>query len=402
VLTSDLVRVRRKQGAVVPCYLLGKQRQRLTAVATALVQAIDASRGKRRTTVTAALDSVEHRPSDRLVALGLRKLLLDRCELAFEDGADPAVIREQVFRLAASARRQLGARESLDREAILAGAAGALELAPSDIEARLFADLKGNERLMQFRALSPAALLERYDVALAQGVLLRATKVTITLAGETPGRARQLFRSARFHGLLHRVTRDQEGHYRVELDGPFSLFSAVQKYGFKLALFLPAVLRCRAWQLQADLLWGKQREPLTFQLGPDQGLVPHDRKITGVAPELARFVKGFAKLGSSWSVAPSNQVFALPGEAVCVPDLVFTNDGTGEEVFLEAFGFWSRQAVWQRLETIERGFPSPIILAVGKQLRVSEEVLDDGSVANLYVYRTTIRPKAILERLEQR
>ena len=96
------------------------------------------------------------------------------------------------------------------------------------------------------------------------------------------------------------------------------------------------------------------------------------------------------------------RLFALPGEAVCVPDLVFTNDATGEEVFLEAFGFWSRQAVWQRLETIERGFPSPIILAVGKQLRVSEAALEDRTSADLYVYRTTMRPKAILERLERR
>jgi predicted nuclease of restriction endonuclease-like RecB superfamily len=402
VLTSELLRVRRKQGAVVPCYLLGKQRARLEPLAAALVAAIAANRGRRRTTIEAALDEVDHRPADRLVVLGLRKLLLDRCELAFEEGADPATVREQVFWLAAAKRRGLGARETLDREAIIVAAAEALELDPSEVEGRLFADLKGNERLIKFRALSPAALLERYDVALAQGVLLRATKVTVTLTGESPGRARQLFRAARFHGLLHRVTRHQEGHYRVELDGPFSLFSAVQKYGFKLALFLPALLRCRRWHLKADLLWGKQREPLTFELGPDQGLVPHDRRITGVAPELARFVTGFTKLGSSWSVARNDRVFALPGEAVCVPDLVFTNDDTGEEVFLEAFGFWSRQAVWQRLETMERGFPSPIILAVGKQLRVSEEVLEDGTVANLYVYRTTIRPKAILERLEQR
>ena len=93
-------------------------------------------------------------------------------------------------------------------------------------------------------------------------------------------------------------------------------------------------------------------------------------------------------------------IIALPGEAVCVPDLSFTNDDTGEEVFLEAFGFWSRGAVWQRIETLARGFPSRIILAIGKHLRVSEELLDEDDAGQLYVYKQTMRPKAILERLD--
>jgi len=401
VLTSNLLRVRRKQGVLVPSYLLGKQRRRLEPVAEALVQALAAHRGRRRATVEAALQAVDHRPGDRIVVAGLCKLLLDRCEFAFEEGAEPAAIREQVFWLAAARRQGLGARDRFDRDGVLHEAAAALELEPAEVEERLFADLKGNERLLDIRRITPAALLERYDVALAQGVLLRATQVTVDLEGESPGRARQLFRAARFHGLLHRVARLPGGHYRIELDGPFSLFSAVQKYGLKLALFLPAVLRCRHWQLGADVLWGKQREPLRFELSPAQRLVPHDRRITGVAPELDLFVTGFAKLDSSWSVAANDEVFALPGEAACVPDLVFESQDTGEQVFLEAFGFWSRQAVWQRIETIERGFPSRIILAVSKHLRVSEEALDEGTSADLYVYRASMRPKAVLALLER-
>jgi predicted nuclease of restriction endonuclease-like RecB superfamily len=100
-------------------------------------------------------------------------------------------------------------------------------------------------------------------------------------------------------------------------------------------------------------------------------------------------------------VAHNHDIVALPGELVCVPDLVFDHRDTGERVYLEAFGFWSRQAVWQRVETIRRGgFPGRIILSVSKQLRVSQEVLDEEDAGELYVYRTTMRPQAILARLD--
>jgi uncharacterized protein len=79
---------------------------------------------------------------------------------------------------------------------------------------------------------------------------------------------------------------------------------------------------------------------------------------------------------------------------------VFGNRETGEEVYLEAFGFWSRDAVWRRVELIRKGFPARILLAVGKQLRVSEEVLGDDDAGELYVYRAAMSPRAVLARLD--
>ena len=57
---------------------------------------------------------------------------------------------------------------------------------------------------------------------------------------------------------------------------------------------------------------------------------------------------GFEKLGSAWKVHQNDRIFPVPGEAAAIPDLAFVNERTGEEVFLEAFGFWSRAAVWKR------------------------------------------------------
>ncbi len=401
MLTSELVRVRREGEYIVPRYIRRQDRPRLLALGEALIGALGEKLGERREEVSLALAAVPHGPRDRLVVQGLTKLLFDRCELVASEGIDPASVRDAVFRVAAERRRALGPTERFDRAAVVAAAADRLGVAPAAVGERLFADLRKNERLAAFRAPSAEELLQRYDVALAQGVLMRAVRVEVALLGEAPDRVRQLFRAARFYGLLHRV-RAEGGGYRIELDGPLSLFSSVQRYGLSLALFLPAVLRCKSWRLRAALSWGKERAPAWFELGPDAGLVPHGRRADGVAPDLASFAEAFRALGSAWSVAPSEEIVALPGEPAVVPDLVFDNGATGERVYLEAFGYWSRQAVWQRIETVRRGFPGRIILAAGKQLRVSEEALDEGEAGELYIYRTTIQPKAVLARLDRR
>lgn len=399
MLTSELVRVRRQGRSVVPRFLSGPEHARLGAVADALIATLVAAIGSCRVDLMLSLSTVEHAPRDRPIVQGLIKLLLDRAEFLTPDGDSPTELRDVVFRIAAEERKGLGPTERFDRSRSLALASERLGITTERIEAQLFADLHNNERIVSFRATTAERLLQRYNVALAQGVLLRARSVEVSLTGEEPGRVRQLFRAARFHGLLHRV-HAHAGGYRIELDGPLSLFTSVQRYGLSLALFLPAVLRCRSWSIAADVAWGKERMPLRFELSPAQRLVPHGRPIEGVAPDLERFIDGFRELGSSWDVAVADEIIALPGEAAIVPDLDFTNRTTGERVWLEAFGYWSRAAVWQRIETIRRGFPGRIVLAVGKHLRVSEELLDESEAGELYVYRTSLQPKAVLERLD--
>ncbi len=400
MLTSELLRVKRQGGLVLPRYLRGATHRRLVPAAAELIAQVQARLGATRDEIEDALSQVDHAPGDRVIVLGLRKLLLDRCDFTAPEGVEPQELREAVFLRAAAERRTLSATDVFDRARVLAAVAAELGIDAADVEARLFADLRKNERLSSFRPIDAEALLHRYDVALAQGVLLRATRVEIALEREEPGRVRELFRAARFRGLLHRVRQLDDERWRIELDGPMSLFHAGQKYGLQLALFLPSLLQCTRWQLRAELLWGKRKEPASFELDPGSGLRVPPRAPVGVAQELSRFVSRFEALASSWRVRHNDEIIALPGEVVCVPDLVFDNVETGEEVFLEAFGFWSRTAVWQRVETLSRGFPSRIILAVSRNLRVSEELLDADAPGEIYVYGQAMQPRAVLERLD--
>ncbi len=402
MLTVDLVRARRKGGLLRPSYLAGDARERLYPVARYYLETFQALAGKTRDEVDDAIGALEVQARDRVAALGLRKVIEDRCTFEVAGDVDPEALRHEVFWAAAAAHRALDVRASFDRDAVLAEVSARLGRPPADIDAALYADLRGSEILRSVDPISPEEAIERYNLGLAQAILLRATRVTVTIEGETAQRYRALFRAARFHQLIHVVRpRPEGGGYVIELDGPYSLFESVQRYGFRLALFLPSVLRCDAFEVRAEVLWGQEREKLAFVIGPADGLVSRAPDPPDTSPEIEVFCAAFTRLGSAWSVRPSDRVFALPGEVVCVPDLVFENAETGEEVYLEVFGFWSRAAVWRRVEQIRRGFPTRILLAVGKQLRVSEDVLGEEDAGEIYVFKGALSPRAILERLDR-
>ncbi|HZF50260.1 MAG TPA: DUF790 family protein [Polyangiaceae bacterium] len=399
MLTLDLVRVRRREKSLIPRYLHKDARERMLPVAAALLETLAGMIGRSRDDIEAALGAIPIPARDRLPALGLRKVLDDRSEFEVTEDVDPEALRREVFAAAAVAHKGLDVHAEFDREAVLDDMALRLGLSRAALEAGLYADLRGSEILRGFRELTAEALIERYNLALAQAILLRAARVTVRVEGESPDRYRKLFRAARFHGLLHVVTGDPEAGYTITLDGPFSLFDAVQRYGLRLALFLPSILACEKYHVTAEVLWGRSREPLTFEITPKDGLTSHALDAPQSSPDLDTFCAAFQRLESPWSVQPNERIFALPGEVVCVPDLLFKHQGTGEEVYLEAFGFWSRDAVWRRVELIRRGFPARILLAVSKQLRVSEEVLGEEDAGEIYAYGASMSPRAVLDHL---
>lgn len=404
MLTSDLLRVRRKGSRIVPRYLRGPDAELAETIAKDFVEILLTSKDQSREDIEAALGAVPMPADARLVGLGLRKVLESQCRWDLPEGLDPEAIRREVFLASAKAHRALDVRQEFDRSLVLAEVAEKLGQTPQALDAALYADLRENEKLVAFKPLSPKAVLARYDLGLAQAILLRAKSVVVEVQNESPDRYRRLFRAARFHGLIHVVSGSASTGYTITLDGPFSLFDSVQKYGLRLAMFLPSVLACRDFRLRADLVWGKSKTRAVLELSPEDGLVSNaaDQSSSTAALDLDAFIQAFNRQEAEWTAAENEHIFALPGEIVCVPDLVFRNAETGEEVFLEAFGFWSRAAVWQRIEHIRKGFPARILLAVGKQLRVSEEVLGEDEAGEIYVYRATMSVRVVLERLRQK
>jgi predicted nuclease of restriction endonuclease-like RecB superfamily len=188
-----------------------------------------------------------------------------------------------------------------------------------------------------------------------------------------------------------------EPGYRIEIDGPFSLFESVTKYGMELALLLPALVACDSVKLVAELRWGKRRERLRFEteLGGGQA------EPLALRDDVTALLGAFQADDSGWRAEPASEILELPGVGLSVPDLVFSKPGGAERVLCELLGFWSREAVWKRIELVEQGLSERVLFVASSRLRVSEEVLADDASAALYVYKGRINPKALARKLDE-
>ena len=400
MLTTDLVRVRRRGDRLLSPRLGRVVRERLLLAAEAYVAAAQAGVGRPRAAFEAACRDVPCEPADYKLLQGLRKLVRDRCVFETPGDVDAPALRRAVFARAAAARRALDDEGGFDRDAVVAAAAAECGLPARDVPDALFADLKQHQVLARFDAIGGPALVAVYETAQHQAILLRAVRVVVTFDRPDPGGFRFFFRRLKFHRLLYVATRPSAGVCRVEIDGPFSLFRSVTSYGLQLALLLPVLDACGCrWVLDADIRWGPERRPLKFHLEgePVTGAAGEDARLPD---EVARLLDRFRRMKTPWTADVAHDLLDVPGFGLCVPDLVFTHADTGHRVYFEALGYWSREAVWRRVDLVEAGLPQPIVFAVSRRLRVSEEVLDEKLPGQLYVYAGVISARAVEERLE--
>jgi predicted nuclease of restriction endonuclease-like RecB superfamily len=401
LLTSDLIRVRRRGDKVSPLYLQPKQMEAAMPLVEGLIEVFQSSVGSTMADLDEAVREVSAAETDRVRVAGFVKLLRDRCDFETTPDVDPAELRAQVFGLASLRRRELGIRDAFDRALVLDACASDRGVSPERLEAMLFADLPGAQTLQAMRPVAALELLQRYNLALAQGVLLRATRVTIRLAPTTAPRVRQLLRAMKFRRLMYRINGTAQAGYEIVLDGPMSLFESTQRYGLQLALFLPVLVASDGWTLEAQLRWGKERENATFCMSDQEGLVSHYRKDATELDEIGVLVDTFSRLTSPWRVRRTSRIFHVKGQTVFVPDLVFEKEETKQRVYLEAFGYWNRDAVFDRVETLRRGLGERFLLAVSKKLRVSAEVAADDFPGRILVYGSAISANTVRRMLDE-
>lgn len=391
MLTADLVRVRKRNGQLHVVALKGKAQDRAKDLAAVLLGLVQEQEGNTYAHVKEAWESVTTTPQERKLNLGLQKLIEDDCEFEEHAEIEPQKLREEVFLLAAKARRE----GAFERNAVLAAVGQNTNVEASVIDAALYSDLRSEHVLKRASRLTPEALVERYQSGLYQAVLLRAVEVKAVIQCREPATYRDVFRTLKFRRLLFTIAPHEAG-YELVIDGPFSMFESVTKYGVQLALAFATLRRCDRLELTARLRWGKQRELLTFAY-EHKGAID-DASAVVLPDEAQSFLDAFTRTKSAWSVAINDTLIHLPGVGLCVPDLVFRSGK--ERVYLEVMGFWNRDAVWKRVELAEAGLPEKVVFAVSSRLRVSEEVLSDTDRASLYVYKGVMSPRAVIDKLE--
>lgn len=403
MLTADLVSARVVKGEVRPRYVSPKDPAALD-LAERVVKVFAENVGRTREALDGDLAALLGEGTEYLLHRGLAKLLSDRSEFEVKAPCEPVLLRRRLFEEAAKAHPAVQVADAVHkvtRDDVVARVAKELGVEASAVTAAMYADLEGEQVMTRGPDIAAEALLHRYNVGLAQAVLLRATSMTVEIARGDPQRYRQLFRYVKFYRLMHQVTGTAKEGYTIRLDGPMSLFQLSQKYGLQLAEFLPALLLCGGWRLSAEVQWGKEKRPLTLRVTSEQGLVSHypDRGVY-VTREEQFLMDRFADLTTSWTLERRSEVVDLGGRGVLIPEFVLRHKTDGRVAYVELMGFWKREYLEARLALLKAEGPKNLILAVPWRLRGADDEFEDAPGEVLF-FKDVIIAKELLERAER-
>ena len=401
MLTSDLLLTRTEGPYLYPRYVR-TDAPRFTRMAEELIAIYAAHAGKPRRELTTALNQYAEDRTDFRIQRGLAKLLRDdRCEFEEQTIAPPLEIRRRLFALARENHPvvlQPDFIHPVTKDELIAEVAREYKAEPEQIAWALYADLAENHILTRFDPPEPAWLLQRYNVALAQALLYRCVRMKLSVFRNIPSRYKQLFKFIKFYQLMHAIEGDLDSGYEILLDGPVSMFRLSQKYGLKLAVFLPALLLCTRWKMEAEIVTaeGEQRY---FPLDESSNLVSHYRDSTMYDSLLEKtFAERFHAIESGWQIEREVAIINLK-ETVFIPDFAFRHTD-GRTALMEIVGYWRPEYLKKKLMKLRRSGREDMVIAVSANLNVSQDDFTDVP-GRVFFFKNRINPEEVIARLEQ-
>ncbi len=401
MLTSDLLLTRNEGPYSYPRYI-AIDSPRFVQMAEALIEIFTEHEWKTRRELTDELNRYAEDSTDYRIQRGLAKLLSDdRCEFIERTVAPSAEVRQRLFALARENHPvvlQPDLIHPVTKDELLLEVAREYKTEPEQIAWALYADLSENHILTRFDTPTTEWLLQRYNVALAQAMLYRCVQMKLSVFRNIPSRYKQLFKFIKFYQLMHTIQGDLDSGYEVLLDGPISMFRMSQKYGLQLAVFLPALLLCTRWKMEAEIV-GPDGSRRFFPLDENVKLVSHYRDSTMYDSLLERtFAERFAEIDSGWSIEREVAIINLK-ETVFIPDFAFRHRD-GRTALLEIVGFWRPDYLEKKIMKLKRSSRADMVVAVSADLNVGEEDFKEvpGSV---FFFKKRINPQEVIIRLEQ-
>ena len=399
MLTLDLLRYRIKEDEIYARYVNPKNRK-YRGIARDLIEIYGSHLDKTRGSLASALADYEAADTTYHVTRGLAKLLEDRSEFTIQSPIEPEVLREKIFAYGSKRHPVVTKRDRLHRhtrQKVLGKIADEFNVSGDAVMAGMYADLEENRRLTAFEPPTVEWLLDRYNVALAQAMLYRANEMTIRIYRNIPTKYRLVFQFIKFFKLMHVVSGNNTDGYQIVLDGPASMFRLSQKYGIQMALFLPALLHCDRWWLDATIVMNRN-DRLRFELNDKSGLQSHYRNPDEFDSELERhFATQFEKIETEWTLERETDIIDLK-DTVMIPDFAFSHPD-GRRALMEIVGFWTPDYLQKKLWKLKRVAMPNMIIAVSDQLNCSTEDFRDIPGEVLF-FKTRIKPKEVLEKVE--
>ncbi len=396
MLTFDLARLEFHGNEVRPRYVTRKEAELYLPICEEILALFRSGMGKRRSDIAQALNTIEQR-ADFKVVRGIAKLVEDQCVYAPPQDADYAALRASIFE-AAQRRYPIVTKTDLlhttHRDDAVAAIAAECGYASENLEALLFADLPQHHVLRAMHAsFTPETLLQRYNLALAQALLYRASEMTVTLKSDF----KLVWKYVKLARLIHEITRCSGG-YTIRFTGPSSIFRYTQRYGIRMALFLPGLLLAHDFSMEA--LVNINDKLRIFRLDEKSGLRSHYRETAGEFDSSMeeRFYESFLSHNdTSWTIQREAELMDL-GDSVVVPDFTFTHPD-GRKVSLEIVGFWTPEYIEKKFRKLARVPSTNFIIALSNTLNCSRSELERLHEKRLIVFKGVLKVKDVLQSL---
>ncbi len=309
---------------------------------------------------------------------GLAKVLTDCATFAAcETPVPPTQVRAALFaRGPAFATPDM--IQSRTRAELLADAAGELGLSPDQAESLIYADRRANSVLtVAGPPWTPAALITRYNLEVSRAALYWADGLQVTIHDTF----KDFWRYLKLFKLMSWAT-PKEGGYHVAVDGPISPFvRATTRYGRQLAAFLPALLLCRRWEMEATVHLPQFDQPLVYRLDNTAPLTTHFRRSGDFDSRMeADFAAEFeAKFGSErgcWRLTREDEILVL-GDTVMIPDFALTHKQDGRRALVEIVGYWHPEYLRRKVAKARAAQRRDLILLVYEGVNLAKEKLQD-------------------------
>jgi uncharacterized protein len=254
----------------------------------------------------------------------------------------PASLRARLFNDAAVSDKRASV--------LIDEAAAELGLAREALLDLLFADLPG-ERPVHAPAAppTPAEAALRTNLAIAQAVLMRASRVELRVEGGV----RPIVRLAKLRGLLCTIVDVPEvGLPVLEISGPFSLFQHTMLYGRALAELLPHLAWCARFELRAACALRGRLATVSVESGdpifPAAPPALYDSRLE------ERFACDVARLAPDWDLLREPEPLRS-GTTLIFPDFLLRHRLHPErQMLIEIVGFWTPEYLTAKLEKLRQ------------------------------------------------
>ncbi len=389
MLPSELLFSHKRGAQVYPRFLRPDQQVWAEQVLNLIRDHQHRTRGE----LQAALRALEGDSPDYRTVRGFAHLALNAAEFTLATGElEPEALRREVFTAAAA----LGGYGEPQAKTILEAIAPRYQLEPEALREALYADLPEQHLLTVLPDFTPAQLIDRYNLAQAQGLLYSALSLRLIAYRNVPGEYRRLFQQLKFHGLMYTVEGNLDDGYQIYVDGPASLFKQTRKYGLQMAMFLPALLRVSRWAMVAVL--HRDGQELHYRLDSQSPLKPMQAAPSAYDSLLEEtFARRWEKLNTPWVLEREVEIVDLKG-TVFVPDFALRHPD-GRIAHVEIMGFWHPDYLRRKLDKLRRAAMPDLLVAVSERLNVGMEDFQDIPGPVLF-FKGKLEPRAVLERLE--